>query len=149
MKKFLGSRLSCLIVSAFVAVCFVLIGLAFLAATNIGIKTGGYSIDQVIVSNNLTDKRPAVYPVVFHPSDTVFCTVRTTGVDGIVGMRWFYGDEVISQAIVKTKNNSISSYIKQSSPGGLPEGSYHVEIFIVEDQPIKTIYFEVKNQPVP
>jgi hypothetical protein len=145
MKKFPSSKFLCFIVSVITAVCFVAVALVFLAVKNIRIETGGYSIEQVIVSNDLEDTQPAVDGIVFQPSDTIFCKVKTLGVDGIIGMRWFLGDEMISESIGKTESNSITSYIKGDSPKGLPEGSYHVEVFIIENQPITTIYFEVKN----
>jgi len=132
-------------VSVITAVCFVAVALVFLAATNIRIETGSYSIEQVVVSNDLEDMQPAVDGIVFQPSDTIYCKVRTLGVDGIIGMRWFLGDEMVSESIGKTQSNSITSYIKGDSPKGLPEGSYHVEVFIIENRPIETINFEVKN----
>lgn len=149
MKKFFSTKTSYLIVSVFVVLCSGLIGLVFFAVTNLRIESGGYTVDQVILSNNLGDMQPEVDPIVFQPSDTIYCRVKTVGVDGIVGMRWFLGDEMVSESIGRTESNSITSYIKGESPKGLPEGSYRVEVFVVEDQPIETIYFEVKNVSIP
>ncbi|MEO7841027.1 MAG: hypothetical protein ABIU06_16930 [Anaerolineales bacterium] len=133
MKKLLSTRLSCLIVGVVVVVCFGTIVLIYFAVTNIRVETGGYSIEQVVVSNDPDDTQPSVDGIVFQTSDTVFCTVKTLGVDGIIGVRWFLGDEMISESIGKTESNSITSYIKGDSPKGLPDGSYHVEVFIIEN----------------
>jgi hypothetical protein len=109
------------------------------------VRSGGYNIEYVIVSNDIGNDQPAYDDLVFHRTDTIFCTVNTTGIDGIVGVRWFFGTDIISETIGRTQNNILSSYIKAESAEGLPEGSYHVEVFVIEDQPVKTIFFTVTS----
>lgn len=112
-------------------------------------ETGTYDIEQITLSSDLDIDQLADAKVVFKPSDTIFCTVKTNGSEGIIGMHWFLGDELISEVIGKTQNNIISSYIKGNSPGGLQEGKYHVEIFTIKGQPIRNISFEVISDSSP
>jgi len=146
MEKFFSSKISCSVVGAIITIYFLAVGLMFLAVKHIRFESGGYSIEQVILSNDLEHTQPVADGITFQPADTIYCTVRTEGVDGIVGMRWFHGNEMVSESIGKTKNNLLTSYIKSDSADGLPEGSYHVEVFIIENKPIQKIYFEVKSQ---
>jgi hypothetical protein len=97
----------------------------------------------VVLSGDLKDNEPVDIKDVFMPSDTIICTVKTSGADGIIGMRWFYGDRVIYETTGKTQKNTISTYIKSNSSAILQEGQYRVEIFMVKE-PLETVNFEVR-----
>jgi hypothetical protein len=149
MNKIARSSISWPICLSIAAVCTALIGIVIFAVTHIRIESGSYSIDQVMISTTLTEKQPVKHRDAFQPLDTIYCIVRTRGVDGPVGMRWFFEDEMISEGIGSTNGNIISSYIKDGSANGLPIGNYHVEIFIVEGHPLESVYFEIKPQSNP
>lgn len=105
---------------------------------------GGFDIDQVTLSSNMQGNQPTEIKDVFKPSDTIFCTVKTTGTDGgVVGMRWFYGNKKIYETTIKAQNYVVYSAIRSNSSIVLAEGKYHVDIVIV-DEVIKTVDFEVK-----
>ena len=124
--------LSCLVIAC-----------AMLPVFKVSSQHGTYDIKEVIVSSGLKDNEPVNVKSTFKPSDTIICTVKTTGVDGIIGMRWLLDDNVIYEVTGETQNNTISSYIKSSSSAILSEGKYRVEIFMVKE-PIETAYFEIK-----
>jgi hypothetical protein len=122
------------------------LALAFVVdlVSNVNIKKGGYSIESITLSSELKDNQPVDIKDVFMPSETIICTVKTIGIeDGIIGMRWYHGEDKIYQHIGKTTNNTIATYIQSNKYAILPEGKYRVEIFIV-DEAIDTVYFEVK-----
>jgi hypothetical protein len=105
---------------------------------------GGYSVESVTLSTGLENGQPVGIKDTFMPSDTIICTVKTTGWDeGGIGMRWYVGETKIYEARGNTKNNTISTYIQSNKSAVLPEGKYRVEVFIVEE-PVETVYFEVK-----
>ncbi len=106
-------------------------------------ESGPYSIKSVTLSSGYEDYQPINIKDVFTPSDPIICTVKTTGVDGIIGMRWYLGDNVIYEATGKTKNNTISTYLQSTKSTVIPEGKYRVEIFLINET-LKTAYFEVK-----
>jgi hypothetical protein len=111
---------------------------------NLNVDSGGYSIESVTLSTGLDDGQPVGIKDVFMPSDTIICTVKTSGVDGgIIGMRWYLGENKLYEYTGKTENNTISTYIESNRSIVIPEGKYRVEIFIVEE-PLETVYFEVK-----
>jgi hypothetical protein len=126
------------------AICCLIMALVLNSVFKINVDGGNYDIEQVILSADLKDNRPVDVKNVFKPSDTIICTVKTTGVDGIVGMRWFFGEQVIYQTTGKTQNNIISSYIRSDSSSVLTEGKYRVEIFMAKD-PIQIVYFEIRT----
>lgn len=107
------------------------------------VDSGGYSIESVTLSSDLKDNQPIDVKDVFMPHEPIVCTVKTSGVDGIIGMRWYFGDNLIYEHTNKTKNNTISTYIQSSKSSILSEGKYRVEIYIVED-PLETVNLEVK-----
>jgi hypothetical protein len=116
------------------------------SAFKINIENGNYDIEQVILSSDLKDNQPVDIKTIFKPSDTIICTVKTTGVDGVIGMRWFFGDQIIYETIGRTQNNVISSYIRSNSSLILSEGKYRVEIFLIKE-PIEVVYFEITSMP--
>lgn len=110
----------------------------------LNIGGGGYSVESVTLSTELENGQPVGIKDTFRPSDTIICTVKTTGWDeGLIGMRWYAGETKIYEARGKTKDNTISTYIQSNKAAVLPEGKYRVEVFIVKD-PVETAYFEVK-----
>ena len=134
----------------FIAIPIVLIGLCCIILVvvvipifKVNFVSGSYSIESVTLSRDLKDNQPVDIKDVFMPSDTIICTVKTSGVDGIIGMKWYLGDNEVYKATAKTENNTISTYIQSTKLDVLPEGKYRVEIFLVEE-PVETVHFEVK-----
>ena len=134
-----------------IAVPITLFGLCCIAAFifvpmvfKVNVSGGGYSIESVTLSTDLENGQPVGVTTVFKPSDTIICTVKTTGIkDGIIGMRWYLDDQKIYETAGKTQDNVISTYIQSNKNAILPEGKYRVEIFMVEEA-LETVYFEVK-----
>jgi hypothetical protein len=127
-----------------ISVCCVVLAVVIKPFFNVNVKSGGYSIESVTLSSDLKDNQPVNVKDVFNPSEAIICTVKTTGIeDGIIGMRWYLGENKIYEYTGKTKNNAISTYIESNRSAVLPEGKYRVEIFMVEEI-IETVYFEVK-----
>jgi hypothetical protein len=135
-----------------VAIPVALIGLCCIAAVLIVVPTvfqvnvsgGGYSIESVTLSTGLENGQPVGIKDVFMPSDTINCTVKTSGIkDGIIGMRWYLGDNVIYDFTGKTKDNIIGTYLRSTKSTVIPEGKYRVEIFTTE-KPLQIVNFEVK-----
>lgn len=128
----------------FIGICCVVLAVVIKPFFNVNVKSGGYSIESVTLSSDLKDNQPVDIKDVFNPSEAIICTVKTTGIeDGIIGMRWYLGENKIYEYTGKTKNNTISTYIESNRSAVLPEGKYRVEIFMVEE-PLETVYFEVK-----
>lgn len=133
-----------LVVPVLLVVCCVALAVIAKPFVNLNVDGGGYSVESVTLSNGLEDGQPVGIKDVFMPSDTIICTVNTTGWDsGIIGMRWYAGENKIYEATGKTKNNTISTYIQSNKSMVIPEGKYRVEIFITGET-LKTVYFEVK-----
>ena len=108
------------------------------------LTNGDYSIESVTLSSELENDEPVDLKDTFMPSEVIICTVKTVGKDdGIIGMRWFLGDNKIYEYRGKTKDNLISTYIYSQGSAVLPEGKYRVEIFILEET-LETVYFDVK-----
>src|SRR5688572_5258133 len=74
-------------------VCF---GIAIVGKFSFNFSTGGYSVEEVIMSSGLSENQePLDIKDVFKPSDTIICTVKTSGIDGgIIGMKWYFGDSL-------------------------------------------------------
>jgi hypothetical protein len=134
-----------------IAASFVLIGICCIAAfiivpmvLKVNVSGGGYSIESVTLSTGLENGQPVGVTDVFKPSDTIHCIVKTTGIkDGIVGMRWYFGDKKIYEVAGKTQDNVISTYVRSNKNAILPEGKYRVEIYMTREA-VETVYFEVK-----
>ncbi len=125
------------------ACCFVVVVVAkpFL---KLNVEGGGYSIESVTLSTGLENGQPVGVKDVFMPSDKIICTVKTSGTDGgIIGMRWYLGENKIYEYTGKTKDHTISTYIASNKSTVLLEGKYRVEIFMVKE-PLETVSFEVK-----
>jgi hypothetical protein len=126
------------------SVCCVVLTVVVRPFFNLNVESGGYSIESVTLSTDLEDNEPVGIKDVFMPSEPIICTVKTSGVDGIIGMRWFVGENEIFEHIGKTQNNTISTYIESNKSAILPEGKYRVEIFLVENSIEEVVEFEVK-----
>ena len=127
-----------------IGICCVVLSVVIRPFFNVNLKSGGYSIESVTLSSDFQNYQPVDIKDVFNPSEAIICTVKTSGIeDGIIGMRWYLGENLIYEYTEKTKNNLISTYIESNSSAVLPEGKYRVEIFMVEEA-IETVYFEVK-----
>jgi hypothetical protein len=74
---------------AFIGICCIIVALVLPSIFKVKMKSGGYSVDKVILSSNLQDNQPVDIRNEFKPSDTIICTVKTTGVDGVITMRWY------------------------------------------------------------
>jgi hypothetical protein len=135
-----------LAILSLLAVCC-LIGAVVLLRNSLTVKGGGYSIDQVVLTNALdANGHPVGSSDTFKPSEKIICWVSTSGVDGIVGMRWYYGDKLIGEQFAKTRNNSIYTFLQSSQSGTLEEGQYRVQIHLTPSSvPLKTIRFTVKK----
>ncbi len=127
-----------------IGLCCVILAVVIKPFFNLNVESGGYSIESVTLSNDFKDNQPVGIKDVFMPSDPIICTVKTSGVDGIIGMRWYLGENKVFEQIGKTKNNTISTYIESNKSAVLPEGKYRVEIFMVENSIEKVVNFEVK-----
>jgi len=126
----------------FVGVCYLIL---VAVSPSVSIIQGAYDIESVTLSSDLKDNQPLDIKDVFRPSDTIICTVKTTGIEGVIGMRWFFGDKMVYEVKGRTQNNTISSYIKSNSSSILLEGPYRVEIFVTnKPEPLETLHFEVK-----
>ncbi|MBW7943336.1 MAG: hypothetical protein H3C64_13355 [Candidatus Kuenenia stuttgartiensis] len=107
---------------------------------------GFYSIDQVILTNALDNNgQPMSSKNVFRPSEPIISWVSTKGADGIIGMRWFYGEQMIFEHFGKTQDNLIYTYIQSSDAVKLEEGDYRVEIHTTGGTPHETLYFTVEQ----
>ena len=134
-----------------VAIPVAIIGICCIAAFivvpmifKVNVSGGGYSIESVTLSTGLENGQPVGVTDVFKPSDTINCTVKTTGIkDGIIGMRWYFGDKQLYDVPAKTQDNVISTYIRSNKNVILPEGKYRVEIYMANDA-LETVNFEVK-----
>lgn len=127
-----------------ISVCCVVLAVVVKPFFNLNVQSGGYSIESVTLSTGLEDNEPVGIKNVFMPSDPIICTVKTSGVDGIIGMRWYVGENEIFEHIGKTENNTISTYIESNKSVILREGKYRVEIFLVENSIEEVVEFEVK-----
>lgn len=129
---------------ALIGLCCIIAFAVVPSVFKVNVDSGNYSIESVTLSSGFKDNQPVGVKDVFMPSDPIICTVKTSGVDGIIGMRWYLGDNKIYEHIGKTKDNIISTYIESNKSSVLPEGIYRVEIFLVEDTIEKVVNFEVK-----
>ena len=78
-------RLVILIILSVAAVCCIA-GAVFVFGF-IRIQSGGYSVDQVILTNQLDKNgRPVGSQSTFRPSERVICSVTTKGADGIIAL---------------------------------------------------------------
>ncbi|MBX3038708.1 MAG: hypothetical protein KF758_17485 [Anaerolineales bacterium] len=127
-----------------IGICCVSVFIVVPMIFKVNVSGGGYSIESVTLSTGLENGQPVGITDVFKPSDTINCTVKTTGVkDGIIGMRWYFGDELIYDRAAKTQDNIVSMYIRSNKNAILPEGKYRVEIYMAGEA-LETVYFEVK-----
>jgi hypothetical protein len=133
-----------IVLAALVGACIVgLIGLSALGIVSLNAGGGSFNIEDVVLSSDFQNGKPVDVKSVFKPSDTIYCTVMTSGVDGPFMMRWFYGDTLIFEQAVRTQNNVAGTYIQSNRNAILAEGKYHVDI-AVNTEPIETVEFEVK-----
>ncbi len=110
---------------------------------NFGFYSGTYTYDKAVMSAGLKNGQPVDFRNKFRPSDTIICTVKTTGLDGIIGMKWYFGEFLLHEKLGKTIDNTISTAIQSNKATILPEGKYHVDIYMGEDK-IDTVYFEIE-----
>lgn len=109
------------------------------------VSAGGYSIEEVVLTDNLDKNgKPIGSKDRFRPSDPIVAWVSTRGAEGIIGMRWFYEDEMIFERFGKTQGNQIYTYIQSNKTSVLPEGKYRVEI-TTGGTPHETLYFSIKQ----
>jgi len=105
---------------------------------------GPYSIDEVILTSELDqDGQPVNNLTKFTPSQTINCWVGIRGIKGLIGMRWYYQDQLVYNGYGATEWQQISTYIRSTPPQLLPKGQYRVEIYTVE-KPHETVYFTVE-----
>jgi hypothetical protein len=143
--KRISAKLIILIsVLGFSALCTIIGGI--IAYNFFQIKRGTYSIEKVVLTDNLDESgQPVGSKDKFQPSDTIIAWVLTSGAEGIIGMRWYYQDEMIFERFGKTQGNQISTYIESNKTVVLPEGNYRVEIHITGGTPHETLNFTVER----
>jgi len=144
LKKRKSSRIT-LILVILIGVC--VLGIIVFILLGIKVEGGGYSIENVVLSTDL-DKQgvPVNETNSFEPSDRIICTVITRGADkGIIGMRWYYGNQLIYESWGKTKDNQISQYIRSSGSYMLNKGEYRIDVYFVpEGEPVQSVFFTIK-----
>jgi hypothetical protein len=90
-------------------------------------------LDTIQVGRALSaDNRIGQHTISFRPDDTIYVSVLTTDTgSGKVGVKWLYGDRVISEPSkdVSYQGAAATEFHIQNS-GGFPEGKYSVEAFI-------------------
>ncbi len=120
----------------------VLLACGLPSVLSVNASHGEYRVESVTLSSTATGEPvPGDVPQ-FHPFDTVYCTVRTTGVDGIIGMRWILGNRVLYETAARTSHNLIQTYMAGSPSNPIEPGNYRVEVFLVKD-PVAVAYFLV------
>ena len=130
---------------ALIGICCIAALIVAPSVFKLRLENGDYSIESVTLSTGLENGQPVGIREVFMPSDNIICTVKTSGVDGgIIGMRWYAGEQLIYENTGKTIDNTISTYIASNSSLVLPDGDYRVEIYMVDD-PLETVHFEVRT----
>jgi hypothetical protein len=129
---------------ALIGICCLVIFIVVPKVFKFNVSGGGYSIESVTLSTGLENGQPVGVKDIFMPSDTINCTVKTSGIkDGSIGVRWYLGENKIYETTGKTQNNIFSTYIKSNYSAVIPEGKYRVEIFMAGET-LDTVYFEVK-----
>jgi hypothetical protein len=107
----------------------VLACLAFVACrSNAPLEVSTIQVGRAISSDNQVGS----HTTVFRPDDTIYVSVLTTATgSGTVGVRWMYGDRLISEPAkdVSYKGAAATEFHIQNS-GGFPEGKYSVEAFV-------------------
>jgi hypothetical protein len=105
-------------------------------------------VDTIQVGRALSsDNRIGQHTIVFRPDDTIFVSVLTTDTGaGTVGVKWMYGDRVISEPskAVSYKGPAATEFHIQNS-GGFPEGKYSVEAFL-DGRPVGRRAFTVEKE---
>lgn len=90
-------------------------------------------LDTIQVGRALSaDNRIGQHTIAFRPDDTIYVSVLTTDTgSGTVGVKWMYGDRVISEPSkeVSYQGAAATEFHIQNS-GGFPDGKYSVEAFI-------------------
>lgn len=121
--------------------CFLLVlGSYFLLRLNFYV--GPVTIERVALNNkfdptlNVTESKDT-----FQNRDTIYCSVWTSGVDTIIGSRWYYEDELVLEFFERTKNNHIVTALK--SP--LKVGNYRVDISLSDGRPLRSLEFNVSE----
>lgn len=105
-------------------------------------------VDTIQVGRALSsDNRIGQHTIVFRPDDTIYASVLTTDTGaGTVGVKWLYGDRVISEPSkeVSYKGPAATEFHIQNS-GGFPEGKYSVEAFL-DGRPVGRRTFTVEKE---
>ena len=106
----------------------------FAALGSAGCKSDApLQLDTIQVGRALSSDNRIGQPTInFRPDDTIYVSVLTTDTgSGTVGVKWMYGDRVISEPSkeVSYKGAAATEFHIQNS-GGFPEGKYSVEAFI-------------------
>jgi hypothetical protein len=105
-------------------------------------------VDTIQLGRALSsDHRIGQHTIVFRPDDTIYVSVLTTDTgSGTVGVRWMYGDRLISEPSkdVSYKGAAATEFHIQNS-GGFPEGKYSVEAFL-DGRPVGRRAFTVEKE---
>lgn len=117
---------------------------------NISLYGGGYLVERLILTDEVVDAgleetvTTSSRNSVFSPTARISAVVFTSGAEGIIGMRWFYEDEVLVESFERTKNNSYVTFLEGSLWQPLPSGNYRVEVLTARGSPpVVTIRFKV------
>ncbi|MCB0061933.1 MAG: hypothetical protein KDE19_07455 [Caldilineaceae bacterium] len=98
---------------------------------------GTYTVTDVYVTNKLD---AAMNPVPLTDQDApidaihkIWGVVKTTGIDGPIGIRWIANGETLLDQIVRTENNQVVAWIDGSLQRPIVGGDYRFEVIIPPD----------------
>jgi hypothetical protein len=110
---------------------------------------GRFSIDDIILTDELD---AAGYPInrqsknIYRSTQRINAVVYTTGIDTIIGMRWYHEDTLLFEHFERTAENHVATYIEGSLSSPLPRGKYHVDILKSRNgSPLRTLNFTVEE----
>ena len=116
---------------------------------NISSFGGAIWFEDLILTDALSESGEVLSPPqsTFKATDRINGLITTSGADGPVAMRWYYGQELLYEPVGRTVDNKFSTYIEGSPLSPLPSGEYRVEAFIGlgRNEPKKTVTFTVEE----
>ncbi len=108
-------------------------------------QNGAYTLAEIVLTNELDQTNHPMRSVdKFRPYEKIIGWVSTKGAEGIIGMRWYYEDQLIFENFGKTQNNQIFTFLQSNAEVTLPEGEYRLDIHITE-KPLESIPFVVEQ----
>lgn len=117
--------------SALAPLVFVLLAAASSACqSNAPLEVSGIQLGRSLN----TDNTVGTMTTTFRPSDTVYVSVLTSNTgSGMIGVRWEHEGRLANEFSKRVSyKGAAATEFHLQYPGGLPEGSYAVELFIDE-----------------